>query len=127
MLEHVKAPVKAIVGAWNHTYPDEPYPKPGFEWRREVLRWFDHWLKGRNTGIMEEPRLAVYVREWHPPGPYLENAPGLWRYEDGWPIARVRERALYPQPDRRSPRRRPRPRRTSSGMCPRRAWRRAAR
>ena len=40
------------------------------------MRWFDQWLKGRDTGIMEEPRLAVYVREWHPPGPYLEDAPG---------------------------------------------------
>jgi uncharacterized protein len=99
MLEHVKAPVKAIVGAWNHTYPDEPYPKPGFEWKPEVLRWFDHWLKGRNTGIMEEPRLAVYVREWHPPGPYLETAPGFWRYEEGWPIARTKERVLFPRPD----------------------------
>jgi predicted acyl esterase len=100
MLEHMKAPVKAIVGAWNHTYPDEPYPRPGFEWRREAVRWFDQWLKGRNTGIMEEPRLAVYVRDWHPPGPYLEEAPGHWRYEEGWPIARIEERALYPRPDR---------------------------
>jgi putative CocE/NonD family hydrolase len=99
MLEHVKAPVKAIVGAWNHTYPDQPYPKPGFEWKREVLRWFDQWLKGKNTGIMDEPRLAVYVREWHPPGPYLDFAPGFWRYEEGWPIARIRERTLYPRPD----------------------------
>jgi putative CocE/NonD family hydrolase len=99
MLEHVKAPVKAIVGAWNHTYPDEPYPKPGFDWKREAVRWFDQWLKGRDTGILREPRLAVYVRDWHPPGPFLEFAPGHWRYEDGWPIARIRERALFPQPD----------------------------
>ena len=100
MLEHMKAPVKAIVGAWNHTFPDEPYPKPGFEWRHEAVRWFDQWLKGRNTGIMEEPRLSVYVRNWHPPGPYLEEAPGQWRYEEGWPIARIRERVLYPRQDR---------------------------
>ncbi len=100
MLEHMKAPVKAIVGAWNHTYPDEPYPKPGFDWRREALRWYDRWLKGRDTGILREPTLAVYVREWHPPGPYLEEAPGRWRYEEGWPIARVRERVLYPGSDR---------------------------
>jgi putative CocE/NonD family hydrolase len=100
MLEHMKAPVKAIIGAWNHTYPDEPYPKPGFDWRHEALRWFDQWLKGRDTGIMREPRLAVYVRDWHPPGPYLEEAPGHWRYEEGWPIARIRERVLYPRGDR---------------------------
>jgi putative CocE/NonD family hydrolase len=99
MLENMKAPVKAIVGAWNHTFPDEPYPKPGMEWRHEAVRWFDRFLKGRDTGILEEPRLAVYVRQWHPPGPYLEEAPGFWRYEESWPIARVRERTYYPNPD----------------------------
>ena len=47
MLEHMNAPVKAIIGPWNHTYPNEPYPKPGIEWRREAVRWFDQWLKGK--------------------------------------------------------------------------------
>jgi hypothetical protein len=70
------------------------------EWRIEAVRWFDQWLKGKNTGIMEEPRLAVYVRRWHPPGPYLEEAPGEWRWEEGWPIERIKEKILYPQPDR---------------------------
>ena len=100
MLQHMQAPVKAIVGAWNHTFPHQPYPKPGFEFRHEALRWFDRWLKNRDTGIMDEPRLAVYVRNWHPPGPYLETAPGAWRYEDGWPIARAQQRVLYPRADR---------------------------
>jgi len=100
MLEHLKAPVKAIIGPWNHTYPNEPYPKPGMEWRHEAVRWFDQWLKGHNTGIMDEPRFAIYVRRWHPPGPHLEEAPGEWRYEDGWPIERIREQSLYPRPDR---------------------------
>ena len=100
MLANVKnAPVKAIVGAWNHTWPNEPYPNPGIEWRHEAVRWFDHWLKGIDTGILDEPRFAVYVRNWHPPGPYLEFAPGHWRYEDGWPIRRIRDRILYPQPN----------------------------
>jgi uncharacterized protein len=101
MLEHVKAPVKAMIGPWSHTMPNTPYPEPGMEWRFEAVRWFDQWLKGIDTGIMEEPRFAVYVREWHPPGPYLEHAPGYWRWEDGWPIERIRERVLYPQPDHR--------------------------
>jgi hypothetical protein len=100
MLEHVTAPIKAIVGAWSHAWPHEPYPKPGIEWRHEAVRWFDHWLKGVDTGILEEPRFAVYVRNWHPPGPYLEYAPGSWRYEDGWPIARIRNQDWYPQDNR---------------------------
>ena len=100
MLEHVdNAPVKAMIGAWSHAWPHDPYPEPGMEWRYEAVRWFDHWLKGIDTGIMDEPRFAVYVREWHPPGPYLEHAPGYWRWEEGWPIERIEQRALYPQPN----------------------------
>ncbi len=100
MLEHVKnAPVKAIVGAWDHTWPNEPYPGVGMEWRREAVRWFDQFLKGEDTGILDEPRFAVFVRNWHPPGPHLDDAPGSWRYEDGWPVARIRDEVLYPQDD----------------------------
>ncbi|HZN02705.1 MAG TPA: CocE/NonD family hydrolase, partial [Candidatus Polarisedimenticolia bacterium] len=100
MLEHVKAPMKAIVGPWSHCFPHDAYPKPGMEWRHEAVRWFDRWLKGKETGIDREPRLAVFVRRWHPPGPRLEgNAPGEWRYEDGWPLARGRELALSPRDD----------------------------
>ncbi|MFM7276041.1 MAG: CocE/NonD family hydrolase, partial [Gammaproteobacteria bacterium] len=94
MLEHAGGPVKALIGPWSHAWPNEPYPKPGMEWRHEAVRWFDHWLKGIDTGIMDEPRFAVYVRDWHAPGPVLEYAPGRWRWEDGWPIARIRERAF---------------------------------
>ena len=99
MLEHLKAPIKAIVGPWSHCFPHDAYPQPGIEWRHEAVRWFDQWLKGRDTGIMSEPKLAVFVRRWHPPGPYLKEAPGEWRFEDGWPIARIRSETLYPKPD----------------------------
>jgi predicted acyl esterase len=99
MLQHLTAPTKAIVGPWHHAYPHDAYPKPRMEWRHEAVRWFDHWLKGRDTGIMAEPRFAVFVRRWHPPGPVLEEAPGEWRFEDGWPIQRIRPRTLHPQPN----------------------------
>jgi putative CocE/NonD family hydrolase len=100
MLEHVtNAPVKAIIGPWSHAFPHNAFPKPGMEWRHEAVRWYDHWLKGRDTGILDEPRFAVYVRRWHPPGPVLEEVDGAWRWEEGWPIERIRERTLFPQPD----------------------------
>ncbi|MDT8321781.1 MAG: CocE/NonD family hydrolase [Xanthomonadales bacterium] len=99
MLENVKAPVKAMIGPWSHAFPNDPYPEPGMEWRREAVRWFDHWLKGVETGIMDEPRFAVYVRDWHPPGPTLNHAPGAWRWEAGWPLERIKPQRLYPLPD----------------------------
>ncbi len=98
MLEKLEAPVKGIIGPWAHAWPNEPYPEPGIEWRHEAVRWFDHWLKGEDTGIMAEPRFAVYVREWHPPG-VVNKVPGNWRWEDGWPIARAGKQAYYARPD----------------------------
>ena len=97
MLANSTAPVKAMIGAWSHSFPHDPYPKPGVEWRHEAVRWFDQFLKGKDTGILDEPRLAVYVREWHPPGPYLDYAPGFWRWEEGWPIDRIQPTRMYPQ------------------------------
>ena len=97
MLEHLEAPIKAIMGPWSHAFPHAPYPKPGMEWRHEAVRWFDHWLKGRDTGILDEPKFAVFVRRWHEPGPYLEEVEGEWRWEEGWPIERTDWQTLYPQ------------------------------
>lgn len=94
MLEKLEAPVKGIMGPWGHTWPNLPYPGTGMEWRREAVRWFDHWMKDKDTGIMDEPRFAVYVRDWHPPG-VIDKVPGSWRWEDGWPIDRSEKRELY--------------------------------
>ncbi len=94
MLANMSAPVKGLIGPWAHAWPHDPYPKPGMEWRHEAVRWFDQWLKGEHTGIMDEPRFAVYVREWHPPG-VVETAPGFWRWEKGWPIERVRNTPMF--------------------------------
>ena len=99
MLEHMTAPVKAILGPWAHSFPHHAYPKPQMEWRHEAVRWFDRWLKDRDTGILDEPRFAVYVRHWHPPRTDLEEIPGEWRWEEGWPVARIQPRTLYPQPN----------------------------
>jgi putative CocE/NonD family hydrolase len=99
MLQNVKAPVKAMIGPWDHGGPNVVYPGPHMEWRHEAVRWFDHWLKGIDTGIMDEPRFAVYVRDWHAPGDDLEKAPGHWRWEDGWPIERIKAKTLYAAPN----------------------------
>ncbi|HLQ22455.1 MAG TPA: CocE/NonD family hydrolase, partial [Gemmatimonadales bacterium] len=99
VLEHLTAPVKAIVGPWSHFFPHDAQPQPRIEWRHEAVRWFDQHLKGRDTGIMAEPRFAVFVRRWHPPGSDLDVIPGEWRWEDGWPIARIQSRTLYPEPN----------------------------
>jgi predicted acyl esterase len=99
MLMQASGPVKAIVGPWNHTFPNDAVPGPQIEWRNEAVRWFDHWLKGRDTGVEHDPRLVIYMQHWHPPDPTLENVPGEWRREDVWPPKDARPSMLFLQSD----------------------------
>ena len=99
MLEHVDAPVKAMIGPWDHYFPHNAWPEPQVEWRREAVRWFDQWLKGEDTGILEEPDFAVYVRHYYAPDPAIETIPGEWRWEQGWPIERVDMQPWFPHAD----------------------------
>ena len=95
MLENMKVPMKAIIGPWNHTFPDDATPGPEIEWRREAVRWWDYWLKQRDTGIMNEPRIAVYMQHWHAPDLNLTTIPGDWRSEERWPPPEATRQTLY--------------------------------
>jgi uncharacterized protein len=97
MLEKVKAPTRAVIGPWTHNIPLE-LPGPLIDIQHETLRWWDHWLKGINNGVMEEPRVALYVIHYYRPSLTLKNVPGEWRYEETWPVTRVRNSTWYPQP-----------------------------
>jgi predicted acyl esterase len=99
MLQQTKAPLRAIVGPWNHNFPHDAAPGPQIEWREEAVRWWDYWLKERDTGVMNDPRLIIYMQHWHPPDPNLENVPGEWRREDSWPPRGAHETVFYPQPN----------------------------
>jgi predicted acyl esterase len=99
MLMQSSGPVKAVVGPWNHTFPNNAVPGPQIEWRNEAVRWFDHWLKGRDTGVERDPRLVIYMQHWHPPEPSLETVPGEWRREDVWPPKDAQPSTLFLQPN----------------------------
>ena len=43
-----------------------------------LLRWYDHWLKGRDTGIMKEPPVAIF-----------DTGTQKWRYENEYPLVRT--------------------------------------
>ena len=97
MLMKSKAPIKAIVGPWNHSWPDKPDFGPRVEWRDQAVRWFDHWLKGRDTGVQNDPRLVIYMQHSHPPDPNLPEVPGKWRREDVWPPKDAKETTFFLQ------------------------------
>lgn len=93
-----KAPVIAEIGPWNHAWPEYGVPGPNYEWRQKALRWWDHWLKGMDNGILEEPDQMIFMRTGHPPATDLDTVPGYWRCDRQWPLEGSTVRKLYPQP-----------------------------
>lgn len=85
-LEYLTSPVKVEIGPWVHAWPDDGAPGPNYEWRSRAVRWWNHWLRGQDTGLLDEPRLLVYQRAGHGPDRTLAETPGAWRFED-WPVA----------------------------------------
>jgi putative CocE/NonD family hydrolase len=95
MLESLLVPRLGLIGPWAHLYPDDGVPGPAIDFLNEALRWWDHWLKGKDTGIMKEPMLRAYIEEWSPPAGWRDPAPGRWVGEDVWPSQRIEKQCLY--------------------------------
>ena len=79
----IRAPKKLLVvpptGFWSHVryLTDRAL-------NRQMLRWFDHWLKGADTGIMDEPEVAIF-----------DSGTRRWRYEASYPLQRARWTPFY--------------------------------
>ncbi|HEX5824828.1 MAG TPA: CocE/NonD family hydrolase, partial [Candidatus Limnocylindrales bacterium] len=95
MMERCTAPRRAIIGNWVHSFPDDAYPGPNFDWLHEMVRFFDHWLKGIENGVMEEPAFTVFRHEFAEPEPFPAGWPGAWLALPSWPVAGVGERVLH--------------------------------
>ena len=82
--EHKKLWVEA-----GHEYA-RAYAPDVFE---QHVRFFDHWLKGIDNGIMDEPPVRVDLRLPRD----ADNPKGAWktRFEDEWPIARTQYQRYY--------------------------------
>jgi putative CocE/NonD family hydrolase len=80
---------KLRIHAGTHYHPF--YSEEG---RRDQLRFFDHWLKGEDTGIMREPPVKLLVRRGGA-GNYR------WREEQDWPIPRTHWTKFYLEPQSR--------------------------
>ena len=64
--------------------------RPFHENHDEMFRWYDHWLKGIDTGILNEPPINMFV----------EGA-RVWRGEKEWPLARTQWTEYYLRPRHR--------------------------
>ena len=107
-------PSKLLIGPWTHTNQRSPVGELDFgfasqasfinlqtDMHRLQLRWFDHWLKGIDTGLLAEPPIRLFVM-----------GANVWRDEREWPLARAVPTPFYLRaggglsqepPDRESP------------------------
>jgi predicted acyl esterase len=70
------------------------HPFHSEEGRMDQLRWLDHWLKGIDTGILDEPPVKLEIRTGGSTKPYA------FRTENEWPLARSQWTKLYLKIDR---------------------------
>ena len=95
LLEGLTVPRKGLIGPWGHAYPHFALPGPQMGFLQEMLRWWDHWLKGRDTGVMEEPMLRAWMMDSVQPAAYHEELPGRWVGESSWPSPEISPRRLF--------------------------------
>jgi hypothetical protein len=67
-------------------------PGPAIGFLQEALRWWDHWLKGVDTGVEEDPMLRVWMQDSVPPTSRYHERPGRWVAESSWPAADIEQR-----------------------------------
>lgn len=77
-VQKTNVPFKAWLGQWAHAWPDRT------DWTTVITAWFDQFLKERNTGILDAPKVQV------------KDDTGKWRHEPRWP-ATSKAVTLYPQ------------------------------
>ena len=84
-------PAKLLIGPWSHSAGLNPVGELNFGFGSQLafidlrmdfgslqLRWFDHWLRGVDTGMLAEPPVKIFVM-----------GRNQWRDEQEFPLARA--------------------------------------
>ncbi|MGQ9629818.1 MAG: CocE/NonD family hydrolase [bacterium] len=84
---------KLMMGPWSHGPGNVSATKVGAidfgseasrDLREIRLRWYDHWLKGIDTGMMDEPPAQIFVM-----------GANRWRWANSWPPENTTYKNLY--------------------------------
>lgn len=95
LLAGLSGPRRGLIGPWAHTFPEMGVPGPAIGFLQDSLRWWDHWLKDVDTGIMDEPMFRVWQQESIGPAVYYDERPGRWIAEPSWPSPTISEQVTY--------------------------------
>ncbi len=94
LLAGLRGPRKGLVGPWAHDFPHRAAPGPPIGFLQEALRWWDHWLKDTDTGVMREPMYRVWMQASTAPGSINRERPGRWIAESTWPAPHIVSRGF---------------------------------
>ena len=87
LYRNLTVPKRLLVRPLDHSQIDAP--GPDLDYGAEVQRWFDHWLKGTDTGIMDEPSVRYYLLG--------DTRANRWHTAQHWPPGEEqRQLTLYP-------------------------------
>ncbi len=102
LLQNLQVPVRGLQGAWCHRYPHLGIPGPTVDFLSDAIRWFDQWLKGDETGIMDEAGYQVFLQDSVKPQTYYDKRPGRWVGLTGWPSDQIEITPFHLSPGRLS-------------------------
>lgn len=91
LLGNLDVPRKGLIGPWSHKFPHLGEPGPAIGYLQELVRWWDHWLKGVDNGVMDGPMLRTWMQDSVPPSTAYEERPGRWVGEPDWPSPHIRQ------------------------------------
>ncbi len=80
-------PRKLLFGPGKHCDWSTVLQTTGFDIVVEELRFFDHWLRGIDNGVMREPAVTYYT--------YNETPERAWQQSPVWPLANERRTPYY--------------------------------
>jgi uncharacterized protein len=92
--EALTAPKRLIAGPWAHAATDTSIPGPNIDLVPEMLKWWDHWLKGIDNGVDSEAPIVLFAQRSTLPAADRAVVNGAWRYEPTWPAERLRPTVL---------------------------------
>ena len=80
-------------------------PGPAIGFLQESLRWFDHWMRGKDTGVERDPKLIAWMPQAVPAKNFYAESPGRWVARSAMAFAAHQAAALVPERGRRAGRR----------------------
>lgn len=101
LMKNLRCPRKGLVGPWGHIYPHFGRPGPAIDFLGELLRWWDHWLKGKPTGVDRDPMICAWLQDSAPPRTEASMQPGHWVGVTEWVEPAPAQLSYTLGPDRR--------------------------